>query len=78
MTKTTALHVYHAFWYISLTSTARPRHEISQSNIIWRMWTYDDKNNFPFSISIWLNPLRIQLQEKSPTFNKLSSSKELQ
>ena len=78
MTKTTALHVYHAFWYISLTSTARPRRETSQSNIIWRMWTYDDKNNFPFSISTWLNPLRIQLQEKSPTFNKLSSSKELQ
>ena len=46
MTKTTALHVYHAFWYISLTSTARPRRKTSQSDIIWRMWTYDDKFSF--------------------------------
>ena len=29
MIKTTALHVHHAFYYISLTSTARLRHEIS-------------------------------------------------
>ena len=29
MIKTTALHVYHAFQYISLTSTARLRRETS-------------------------------------------------
>ena len=28
MIKTTALHVHHAFWYISLTSTARQRRKI--------------------------------------------------
>ena len=76
MTKTTALHLYHAFWYMSLTSTARPRRETPKATLYGgcgHMTT-----NFPFSISAWLNPFRIQLQEKSPTFNKLSSSKELQ
>ena len=28
--------------------------------------------NFPFSIWTWIKPLRIQLQEKSPTFDELS------
>ena len=31
--------------------------------------------NFPFSIWTWKKPLRIQLQEKSPTFDELSGSK---
>ena len=77
MTKTTALHVYHTFWYISLTSTARPRRETSQSDIIWRMWRYDDKFSFLYF------SMAKSLQNSTPgkvtvTFNKLSSSKELQ
>ena len=28
--------------------------------------------NFPFSISTWIKPMWIQLQEKSPTFDELS------
>ena len=43
MSKTTALHVNHAFWYISLTSTARLRRETSQCNVLWRTWTYENK-----------------------------------
>ena len=34
MSKTTALHVHHAFWYISLTSTARQRRESSQCDFL--------------------------------------------
>ena len=65
MSKTTALHEHHAFQYISLTSTARLRRETSQSDVWCTTWTYYD--NFPFSIWTWIKPLRIQLQEKSPT-----------
>ena len=47
MTKTTTLHVHHAFQYISLTSTtAQLRREISQCDVIWRTWTYGDKFSF--------------------------------
>ena len=31
--------------------------------------------NFPFSIWTWIKPSRIQLQEKSPTFDEFSGSK---
>lgn len=31
--------------------------------------------NFPFYFLTWVNSLRIQLQEKLPTFDKLSGSK---
>ena len=31
--------------------------------------------NFPFAIWTWIKPLRIQLHEKSPTFDELSGSK---
>ena len=71
--KTTALHVHHAFKYISLTSTARLRRETSQCDVLCTTWTYYD--NFPFSIWTWIKPLRIQLQEKSPTFDELSGSR---
>jgi len=43
MSKTTALHVHHAFWCISLTSTARLRLETSQCDVLWRTWTYENK-----------------------------------
>ena len=46
MSKTTVLHVHHAFWYISMTSTARLRRETSQCDVLWRTWTDDYK--FPF------------------------------
>ena len=45
MSKTTALHVCHAFWYISSTSTARLRRETSQRDVLWRTyaWTHFKK-----------------------------------
>ena len=46
MCKTTALHVHHAFLYISLTSAARLRREASQCDVSWRTWTYEDKFSF--------------------------------
>ena len=46
MTKKTALHVHHAVWYISLTSTARLQRQSSQSDVLQRTWTYDEKFSF--------------------------------
>ena len=45
MFKTTALHVHHAFKYISLTSTAQLRRETSLFDVLWRTWTYDDESS---------------------------------
>ena len=73
MSKTTALHVRQAFRYISLKSTVQLRRETSQYDVSWRTWTYYEK----FSL-LYLNmvkPLRIQLQETLPTFDKLNGSK---
>ena len=46
MSKTNALHVHHASYYISLTFTARLRRETSQCDVLWRTWTYDEKFSF--------------------------------
>ena len=35
------------------------------------------RTSFPFSIGTWVKPLRIQLLEKSPTFNELSASSQI-
>ena len=63
MTKTTALHVHHAVWYISLTSTVRLQRQTSQSDVLQRTWTYD--KNFPFFIWTWIKPLRINSSKSS-------------
>ena len=56
--KTTALHVHHAFWYISLTSTARLRRETSYFDVLWRTWTYGDEFFFIlFNLNIILKNL---------------------
>ena len=54
------LCINDAFWHISLTSTVQLRHETSQSDVSWRMWTYYD-NFFLLSIGTWIETLRIQL-----------------
>ena len=46
MSKSTALHVHHAFFQISLMFTARLRSEISECNVLWTTWTYDDRFSF--------------------------------
>ena len=45
MSKTTALHVQHAFLYISMTFTARLRRETSQCDVLRRTWTCYDKSS---------------------------------
>ena len=49
ITKTTALHVHHAFQYISLTSTARLR-RVKPPNATFYGGRGHKKTNFPFSI----------------------------
>ena len=46
MIKTTALHVHHAFQYISLTCTVRLRRETPLFDVLWRTWTYGDEFSF--------------------------------
>ena len=67
--KTTVLHVHHAFLYISLTSTARQHdYAVKPPNATFCGGRGHTNTHFPFSIWTWTNPLRIQHQEKSPTF----------
>ena len=46
MSKTTTLHVHHAFKYISLTATALLRRATSKCGVLWRTRTYDDEFSF--------------------------------
>ena len=49
ISKTTVLHVHHAFQYISLTATARLRRETSKCDVLWpRTRKYDDEFSFLF------------------------------
>ena len=48
MRKKTALHIYHTFQYISLTSTEWPRGETPMWLVFWRTSTHDDKFSFLF------------------------------
>ena len=57
MSKTTALHVLHAF----STFLGHPLHDYNvKPSFFWRTWTYDEE--FCFSILTWIKSLRIQLQ----------------
>ena len=73
MIKTTALHMHHAFKYISLTSTALLRGETSYFHVLRRTWTYEDEFSFIF---LNLNKIRKNSTPgKSPAFDILSGSK---
>ena len=54
MIQAKALHVNHAFQYISLTSTARLRRETPLFDVLWRTWTYDEDFSF---LSLNLNKI---------------------
>ena len=73
MSKATALHEHHTYEY-SLKFTARLRRETSECDVLWRTWTHCDS----FSL-LYLNMdkalIRIQFQEKSPTFDELDAIK---
>ena len=72
MCKTTALHVHHAFKYIFL----RPLHdhEVKTPNAMFMEDVNVRQRIFPFFLNR-IKSLRIQLQKKSPTFDKLNGSK---
>ena len=55
----------------------RPLHEhdMKPPNATFYVGRGYTTTNFPFSIWTWIKPLRIQLQEKSATFDELSGSK---
>ena len=72
--KITALHVHQSILFLSLTITARLRSETFSCDVFWRTWTCDDQFSFLF-LSLDIKSLRIQLHEKSPTFDILSRSK---
>ena len=68
MSKTKALHVQQDF----STFLWRPMHDydVKPPNATFYGGRGHTTTNFPFSIWTWIKPLRIQLQEKSPTFDK--------
>ena len=68
MSKTTSLHVHLVFWYIPWRHCTTPDATFYGG----RLYT---TTNFPFSFWSWIKFVRIQLQKKAPTFNKLKGSK---
>ena len=57
MSKTTALHVLHAF----STFLGHPLHDYNvKPSFFGGLWTYDEEFCFPFLT--WIKTLRIQLQ----------------
>ena len=69
--QTTSLRVYHAFLYISLSVFARLRRE-NAYNFAFYGVREQATTKFRFSFYTWIWSLRIQLQEGSPTFDKVS------
>ena len=65
-----ALHVHHAFLYISLP----PVHDYEVNCQIFTFHRHREHTttNFSFSPQTWDSFLRIQLQESLPTLNKVS------
>ena len=72
MIKTTALHVHHA------TYLWRPLHDydLKPPNLTFYGGRGHTRTISPSSFWTWIKSLRIQLQEKSPTFDILSGSKQ--
>ena len=73
MSKTTALHVHQAFGIFLW----RPLHDcdVKLSNVTFYTGSEHNARNFPFSLWTCIKSMRIQLQETSPLFDKLSESK---
>ena len=69
--QTTILRVYHAFLYISLSVFARLRRE-NAYNFAFYGVRKQATTKFRFSFYTWIWSLGIQLQEGSPTFDKVS------
>ena len=72
MNKTTALHVHHTFCYIYKSSAPDSDKDVNflTRRSIRRKWTLDDEFSF-----LYFNFYENQLQENSPTFDKLWEAK---
>ena len=70
ITKTTILHVHHAFLYISLPSLHD--YDVKMPKFTMYRGSTEATTKFPLSFWSWIWFLGIQLQEGSPTFDKVS------
>ena len=73
MSKTTVRQVHRAFGIFFW----RPLYDydVKLSDVTFYTGSEHNTRNFPFSLWTWINSLRIQLQETSPPFDKLSETK---
>ena len=74
MSKTTALHLDHAFlvfFYALHDYDVKPPDASSWCNVLWRRWTYDHEFSFLFLFWTWIEALRIQLQDANSFFSDL-------
>ena len=70
ISKTTTLYVHHAFLYISLPFLHD--YDVNMRNFAFYGGLKQAETKFNFSYCTWIWCLRIQLQEGSPTFDKVS------
>ena len=70
ISKTTTSHVHHAFLYVSLRFLHD--YDVTMSNLAFYGGRKQATTKFYFSFWAWILSLEIQLQEGSPTFDKVS------
>ena len=70
ISKTTTSHVHHAFLYISLRFLHD--YDVTMPNLAFYGGRKQATTKFSFSFWAWIWSLEIQLQEGSPTFDKVS------
>ena len=70
MSKTTTLHVHHAFLHISLPILHG--YEVNMPNFAFYGGRKQATTKVYFSFCTWILCLGIQLQKGSPTFDKVS------
>ena len=69
ISKTITLHVHHTYWYISLTFL--PDYDVKLPNLAFYGLYKQATTKFYFSFLTWKWSIGIQLQEGSPTFDKV-------
>ena len=69
ISKTATLHVHHAFWYISFLFLQD--YDVKMPNLAFYGGRKQATTKFYFSFWAWIWSLEIQLQEGSPTFDKV-------
>ena len=69
ISKTITLHVHHTYWYISLPFL--PDYDVKLPNLAFYGLYKQATTKFYFSFLTWKWSIGIQLQEGSPTFDKV-------